>query len=204
MFSERICTLCAFGSCCLLFHFFGNPHTCFYLHFNEPLSNIMICCLFKARLWNIRMIELKKDKNVKLPAMQNWRYWAASYSGSFKLFANFLQQWWCSQKQVIRWRLAGGRKFQSYLYDEWLSVCWGRRQVRLPCYHTWQKAWNSRQMRHSTLEALHSVIDIFQVMLKQIGVCIIETPYTVYIHVESSHNLLCIGSLLIDKHISAC
>ena len=60
------------------------------------------------------------------------------------------------------------------------------------------------KVRHSTLEALHFVIDIFQVMLKQIGICKIETPYTVFIHVESSHNPLCIGSLLIDQHILAC
>ena len=30
MFSERICTLCVFGSDCFVFHFFGFPHTCFY------------------------------------------------------------------------------------------------------------------------------------------------------------------------------
>ena len=133
-----------FDSCCLIFHLeFIFPKTCISFHISwTPL-----------KYQNYR---LKKDKTIKLTAVQNWRYWAASYSGYFKLVANFLQWWWCSQKQVIQWRLTK-RKVLKLIPLRWVVECLLRqtaaaRAAMLP--HMAESLEFQTKYWHSTLEIL--------------------------------------------------
>ena len=88
---------------------------------------------------------LEKNKNVALHALWNQRHWTANYSGPFKVSAKFLQHWWCGKKQVSQRHARVGGVFRGVVW----VVCWGRGQVLLPCYHTWQKAWNVKRSKVS-------------------------------------------------------
>ena len=88
---------------------------------------------------------LENNKNVALHAVWNQRHWTANYPGPFKVSAKFLQHWWCGKKQVSQ---RHARKGGVFRWGVWV-VCWGRGQVLLPCYHTWQKAWNVKRSKVS-------------------------------------------------------
>ena len=99
------------------------------------LSNISLWAYFLPRFKS----EISKQENgkivktIKLTAVQYWRYWAISDP------SNSLQTF-CSGDGAAKNKsfndVPARGKLWSHLYEEWLSVCWGRRQLRLPCYHT--------------------------------------------------------------------